>query len=384
MVRGVELTDAERTAEDEATRRNSAAATEALVSEPQLPPFDSQGRVMPTTLTPSMVMQLQRSVGNAEASRLLARQRASTPPVTPTAPTSTRILQRKIGRTDGVSDMDADQTKVWLEHAGLWTSLEPADLDLIEAMMQSGDQWEYTGMGAVHLLKDVKKVRAAGVSPATVLTIRDVVPFNRGLIHGHLLRESNQADLHVDAGDGSTLAADMLTVAQDVYGKMTLTSTLPGRADGKVYLRPQGAAIIKIVSQLLGEALGDPRQIELAREHIKWRKIQEKAVDLVTFGLYKPKKSGEVLDKSVVPEHTEYIKSLVGLSGVDIKPLLKNTLTLEEFSQNMLEASKEGQDRLVKYLQSVQQGTAISMDIYIDRAQLPDVINFMRSGRRTQ
>jgi hypothetical protein len=216
-----------------------------------------------------------------------------------------------------------------------------------------------------------------------VLTIGDVVPFNRGLIHGHLVRAQNQADLHVDPGDGTTLSADMLAVAQDVYAKMTLTSTLPRRPDGTVYLRPQGAAVIKIVSQLLGEALGDPRQIALARDHIKWRKIGEKAVEIFTLGLYKPKKSGEVLDKAVVPEHAEYMKSLVGLTGVDIRPLLKGTVSYEEFSQNMLEASNAGQDRLVKYLKSVEEGATVSMDIYIGRAQLPDVISVMRSGPRT-
>ncbi len=88
--------------------------------------------------------------------------------------------------------------------------------------------------------------------------------------------------------------------------------------------------------------------------------------------------SAETIDKQVVPEHLEYIKSFVGVVGVDIRPILANTLTLEEFEQNMLEKSEAGEQRLLKYISHVEAGTMpLSMDIYINRNKLPQIITLL-------
>lgn len=204
------------------------------------------------------------------------------------------------------------------------------------------------------------------------------VPYKQGLIHGDLKGVANQADFHVDPGDGRGLRADMLTVARDVFERVTAANTLHGVPKGRVYLRPQGAAIIKIVSQMLGEALGDRRLIEQAHDAIQWRKLEEAVLDKIPF-YTRPKMSKEVLDKSVVPEHSAYMKSLVGVSGVDIKPLLRGTLSMEEFTQNMLEESEMGRARLKKYLETVQSATVpVSMDIFISQDRLPAVISLLQ------
>jgi hypothetical protein len=317
------------------------------------------------------VLEWQRSIGNAGVARLLADRRAQHGPT----------LHRKVGRTDGSHDMDASQVQTWLENVGLWKTLSPAAIDMVEAMLQSDDDWLYSGMAAIDLVRDAREFIRVGLAPAAVRDVKATVPYDRNLIHGTLVRSSNKADFHVSPGDASTLTADMLFVADDVYKLMTLTSRLPGRGNGVVYLRPQGAAIIKIVSQLLGEALGNPAQVKLARDAYKWRKIEEAAINLIPKFLYTKKKmSNDVLDKSVASEHTEYIKALVGAAGVDIKPLLPGTKTIEEFTQNMLEASNEGRERLRTYLETVQAAnTPVSMDIYVERDTLPKIIDFMRN-----
>ncbi len=276
------------------------------------------------------------------------------------------VAQLKIGRTDGSDDMNADQIKNWLTNAGLWKSIEGRVLDMLEAMMQSDHQWMYSGMGAVQLILDAKDLMTD-------------VHYNQGLIHGDLRRGQNETDFHVNPGDGKNLISDMLAVAQDSYEKMTIISKLPGRPNGRIYLRPQGAAIIKIVSQTLGEALGNRNLIEVARNAIYYRKIKEKAIALIPF-YKKESMSKEIVDKSIVSEHSAYIKSLVGAVGIDIKPLLPGTTTLAEFTQNMLESSIAGQQRLARYINTVEEGKIpVSMDIYIDRNRLPDIINLLRN-----
>jgi hypothetical protein len=129
---------------------------------------------------------------------------------------------------------------------------------------------------------------------------------------------------------------------------------------------------------MLGEALGDKRLIEQAHQAIQWRKLKEAALDKIPF-YTRPKLSKEVLDKSVVPEHSAYMKSLVGVSGVDIRPLLRGTRSMEEFTQNMLEESEMGQARLGKYLETVESATvAVSMDIFISQDSLPAIISLLQ------
>ena len=275
------------------------------------------------------------------------------------------VAQLKIGRSDGSNDLNAEQLKTWLSNSGLWGSLDDNVLDILELMMQSGHQWLYSGMGSAHLVIEARELT------------KDV-HYEQGLIHGDLIRGRNEADFHVNPGDGGSLIADMLVVAEDAYDKMTVVSWLPGRPDGRLYLRPQGAAIIKIVSQLLGEALGNPQMIEVAHEHIRKRKTKEALMSYVPF--YTKKMSKEILDKAVVPEHLAYMYSLMGDTGVDIKPLLVgNTLTMEEFVKNMLENSIAGRARLEKYINTVEGGNqAVSMDIYIERSKLPAIIAKLR------
>ena len=74
-----------------------------------------------------------------------------------------------------------------------------------------------------------------------------------------------------------------------------------------------------------------------------------------------------------------YIRSLVGVSGVDIKPLLRGTRSMAKFTQNMLEESELGQARLTKYLETVESATVpVSMDIFISQDRLPAVVSLLQ------
>jgi hypothetical protein len=273
-------------------------------------------------------------------------------------------VQRRVGRADGVAAMNADQVEKWLKSQGQWDSISGKVAGVIDEMMRSDHQWTYGGFFSYLLVQDAKALVD--------------VHYRQGVIHGDLKGVDNQADFHVDPGDGRRLRADMLTVARDVSERMTAANVIHGAPKGRVYLRPQGAAIIKIVSQMLGEALGDKRLIEQAHQAIQWRKFKEAALDKVPF-YTRPKLSKEVLDKSVVPEHSAYMKSLVGVSGVDIKPLLGGARSMEEFTQNMLEESEMGRARLGKYLETVESATApVSMDIFISQDRLSAVISLLQ------
>jgi len=276
----------------------------------------------------------------------------------------TATVQRRVGRADGKADMSSDQIKVWLTSQGVWQGISAKVLGVIEKMRQSDHQWMYGGFFSYLLVEDAKALVD--------------IPYRQGLIKGGLNGISNEADFHVEPGNGRGLSADMLAVAQDVFEKMTAANTLHGAPKGRVHLRPQGAAVIKIVSQMLGEALGDKTLIEQAHRAIEWRKLKGAAIDIIPF-YNRPALSNDVLDKSVAPEHSAYMKSLVGVSGVDIKPLLGGALSMAEFTQNMLEQSDMGQARLTKYLETVESATvAVSLDIYISQDRLPAVISLLK------
>jgi hypothetical protein len=368
-VHAVELTEAERREVGRRQRPVEPEAIDVLARSPigRHGPATASGRI-----SPALLMQLQRTVGNASACRMLAHPVAARSAPATLTPAKAQI-QRKVGRSDGVADLSAQALQTWLRNAGVWDTLSDQIQFVIEQMRQSTYQWTYGGMAVIDMVNDAREL----LMPKQ---------YARGLIKGTLTRVTNSADFHVSPGDPRTLGADMLWVAEDVLDKMTQLSSWPGRPGGRVNLRPQGAAVLKILVQLLGESLGDPDHIQLAHEAIKWRKFKEKAYESTTSWLLgKPGKSDNVLEKSVFTEHAEYLTSLVGVTGVDIRPLLKKAAVSDsEFTQNMLEATEKGQDRLKAYLGEVEQAThTVSMDVYIDEFRLPEIIATLKRPPRT-
>ena len=202
------------------------------------------------------------------------------------------------------------------------------------------------------------------------------IPIDQGLIHGTYKPSSNTADLHVRSGRGvqSLAITDMLRVAQELYRRMTERHQMQNAPVGTFILHPTGAAVVKILTQILGEALGNADMVQKAQTLYKWRKIKDK---IPTFLRKKEKMDQDKIAKGVIPEHVAYIKALENVAGIEIRPILPSG-TPEEFEQNMLEASKEGKDRMIKYIETLeQQEIGVSLNVTITHLQLPEIIRLL-------
>jgi hypothetical protein len=204
------------------------------------------------------------------------------------------------------------------------------------------------------------------------------IPIRIGLIHGTYDEETNTADLHVDAkGSGGGLSVkDMYEVALCTHQLMTHREE-SGGPKGRFMLHPTGAAIVKIVAELLGEALGG-----------NWSKSRAK------FAQFNRKRSGkggaksfDKLDKSVLPEHFRYLDSVRGTGAVEIVPRIvsatgKYKPTEDDYNQDMMSTTKEGDKQYQKYSEALQDeeepmGPGLDVTIYSD--QLPAIIAILKS-----
>ncbi len=202
------------------------------------------------------------------------------------------------------------------------------------------------------------------------------VPISQGLIHGTYKWADNSVDLHVaPKGEGGEFSiADIAVVLRKMQQKMA-QRTKNGGGVGKFILHPTGAAIVKTLVQLMGEALGDEELVNKARGEIKSRKMLESVKKVFSTP---PKKDDDKLDKSVHPEHFAYLDSLVGTQGLAIAPILRGTRTVEERDQNMLAPSEAGGNRLNAYKKSVAENTGlVSLNIEFSAERIPKVLDFL-------
>jgi hypothetical protein len=203
----------------------------------------------------------------------------------------------------------------------------------------------------------------------------------QGLIKGAYKWKTNDADLHVapKGSDGTFPESDMLIVAEKLYQTMELRWQ-DGGPVGKLILRPTGAAIVKIVVQMLGEALGDIGSVAKARESIKNRKFIEELLSYVPLR-EKPVKAAATLDPTVHEEHFEYLSGLQGATGLEIIALGVPAETAPEYNQNILAGTREGRARLSAYFKTVEgQEKGASLYVTIYHHQLPRIISVL-SGK---
>ncbi len=211
----------------------------------------------------------------------------------------------------------------------------------------------------------------------------------QGLIHGTYSPLGNTADLHVNPGQGAFTAADMLTVAEDLYTAMDARyRQVPGPGlppfpvpppVGTFVLHPTGAAIVKIVIELLAASLGGTWSTMKAALLQKKRKLGGGG------GPMPP----DTIDPSVVPEHVAFLDSLRGTNGVSIRPRLPNSGPYgldpgtqqereAEADQDMLATSAEGNARYEKYKGAITAGVPASLDVSLTHQQLPQIIAVLR------
>jgi hypothetical protein len=143
---------------------------------------------------------------------------------------------------------------------------------------------------------------------------------------------------------------------------------------GKLQLTPQGAAITKVVVEMLGESIGGGFSKTAARA----QKVARKS-----FGGAAPA-GGEKIAPSVQGEHNSYLNSLKGDNGVAIVPVTtgKHGATLDNYGQDMLDGSKVGNERLTQYkaqLADPEMEHGPSMIVTLDAAQLPKIATLLKS-----
>ncbi|HSK05672.1 MAG TPA: DUF4157 domain-containing protein [Kofleriaceae bacterium] len=204
------------------------------------------------------------------------------------------------------------------------------------------------------------------------------IALREGLIHGTYDEETSSIDLHVDAkGSGGGLSArEMLSMAEQCYELMTARERTGG-PKGRFMLHPTGAAIVKIMVELLAGALGG--RID------KWKAALLQA-KRKKFGGPGGPKNPDKLEPGVLPEHFAFLDSLRSEQpGVSIVPRLRGKYNTEEnVDQNMMEKTPQGNERYETYktvLQSSDDEEPIGpgLDVTLTSDLLPAVIATLRS-----
>lgn len=215
----------------------------------------------------------------------------------------------------------------------------------------------------------------------------DVIHILQGLIKGSYTVKDNTADLHVNAkGDGAGLApADMLAVAELLYDRMIATQKATG-IRGRFMLHPTGAAIVKIMVNLLGEALGG-----------RWSKMRARFAKATRKAITGPK-SPDKLHLNILDEHFHYLQSLKGENAVAISPNINSktgnhSLTMDDYvlgadgqyaSRDMMSGTSEGNALFEKYKaheSDPEEDTSAGLDITIYADQLSAVMALLKSKK---
>jgi hypothetical protein len=178
------------------------------------------------------------------------------------------------------------------------------------------------------------------------------IPLRLGLIHGTYKPADNSADLHVSdkGGGGGMNPRHMRTMAGLVYSLMKDREHESG-IKGRLELKPTGTAVVKMVVELLGEALGSTFSVLEARFHKKWRK---------NFGSSSTQdRSRKKLESGVLSEHISSLKSLQGEGALTMIPLIQTqnqaykAQSTADYYQDMLEATPQGEKQFERYVAQV-------------------------------
>lgn len=209
-------------------------------------------------------------------------------------------------------------------------------------------------------------------------------PFTRGLIHGTYHPRDNSADMHVSAADeGEHLKpGDAAVVLKALYDVMVQNHATTGTI-GKIDWRPTGAAVQKLVVELLGEALGGTFSVMVARLKKAYRK---------NFG-EKPTgaRDKNVLSPDILPEYKAYLDAMQGENKVSIKPKIQGEsadlvekgvpshIVASTINQDMMEDSDAGRTRLNTYKETLDTGVASGLVIEVTHLQIPAIIKVLQS-----
>jgi hypothetical protein len=197
-------------------------------------------------------------------------------------------------------------------------------------------------------------------------------PFKYGLIKGTYVPASNTADMHVENKTEETAFSvkDVYFAFSFVYNNMVKQKKISG-IEGRLTWNPQGAAVIKMVAELLGESLGNPELLKAARELKKLRKQGEEE-DVV--------RDANVISADIIPEHLQYLAAARGAEGVEMKAVIPGNNTEENFDSDMLKDSTEGRSRVHDYREALESKIPVSLRITINQTQLKMLLETMKKN----
>lgn len=195
-------------------------------------------------------------------------------------------------------------------------------------------------------------------------------PFKYGLIKGTYVPASNTADMHVENKTEETAFSvkDVYFAFSFVYKNMVKQKKISG-IEGRLTWNPQGAAVIKMVAELLGESLGNPELLKAARELKKLRKQGEEEYVV---------RDANVISEDIIPEHLQYLAAARGAEGVEMKAVIPGNNTEENFDSDMLEDSTEGQSRVHDYREALESEIPVSLRITVNQTQLKMLLETMK------
>lgn len=194
--------------------------------------------------------------------------------------------------------------------------------------------------------------------------------FKYGLIKGTYVPNKNEADMHVEpkSKEAGFSGKDVYGAFSFVYKNMVKQKKKSG-IEGSLIWNPQGAAVIKMVAELIGESLGDPELVEIARLQKENRKSQQQ--EDVT-------RDPNIMSQDIIPEHLQYLTAARGVTGVTMKPVIPGNMTEDNYDSDLLEDNEKGRSRFTDYSTALENEIPISLRITISQAQLGTLIETMK------
>lgn len=189
------------------------------------------------------------------------------------------------------------------------------------------------------------------------------ISFKYGLIKGTYVPANNTADMHVENKTKETKFSpkDVYLAFSFVYEKMSKQKT-----EGQLTWNPQGAAVIKMVVELLGESLGNAELIQAARTLKDSRKERQQV-----------KRDENILSQDIIPEHLHYLYSIKGVDGVEMKAVIPKS-TEKNFDSDMIKDTEIGESRVKDYEGALKSQIPVSLRITVSQTQLGKLLKKMK------
>ena len=192
-----------------------------------------------------------------------------------------------------------------------------------------------------------------------------------GLIYFNYRPIDKSADMHVapKGKDGKFSWKDAYFAIEHLLKLMKKSKV---KKEGELLWKPGGAAVVKGVAEILGEALGGDAKKEAQRLK-KIRKEFEKTLK------DPPKHDPDAISKNVIPEHMESVKSLVGRDDLFFGAYNVSPTQVSDGDTSMSSDTTEGTDRRAMYKQALEAGAPIALNIKLKESHLPQLLATMES-----